>query len=377
MAGIVLLATVDTKASEAEYLAAALARHGLSVEVVDLSLGAEGMIWPGDRKIARMREIAAKAADRLSRAVAEGANAAIGIGGGSGGEMILRIMESQPIDFPQLLVTTLPFDPRPALARTGIILVPTLVDFSGLNAPMRLVLERSAAMVAGLVATPQSQRSIPSVAISVLGATQSGADALVAHVREAGTESTLFHANGYGGAALIRFARSGSFRALVDLTPHELTRMHLAGAHVAMPDRFSVAGELGLPHVVLPGGLNFIGLGPLETLPEAYRQRPHYAHSGFFTHVKVTKAEMASVARLLAENLNAARASVTVIVPMGGFSHQDCRGGAIEDQGLRDVFLETMQAHAGSKSRIQPIDTHINHPHTAARVFEAVKPFLI
>ncbi len=376
MAEILLLATLDTKGSEATYLAGALARQGRSVEIIDLSLGAGGEVWPGPRKLARMAEVAEAAGLKVAEAVGRGARAAIGLGGGSGGEMILRIMEAQPIDFPQVLVTTLPFDPRPALARTGIVLVPTLIDFAGLNAAMREVLDRAAVMVAGLAGLPRGKPSEKSVAISVLGATQGAADLLNAGLNAAGAETAMFHANGYGGAALVRFAREGRLKALVDLTPHELTRMHLAGAHVAMADRFAVAAELGLPQVILPGGLNFIGLGPLESLPESYRSRVHYAHSGFFTHVKVTEAEMASLARLLAQNLNASRAPVIMIVPMGGFSHQDCPGGAIEDEGLRRVFLEAFRASATPAIRIQPIDAHINQPETAAAVLVALKPVL-
>ncbi len=147
------------------------------------------------------------------------------------------------------------------------MLVPTLIDFAGLNAAMRAVLDRAAVMVAGLAGLPREKPSEKSVAISVLGATQGAADLLNAGLGATGAETAMFHANGYGGAALVRFAREGRLKALVDLTPHELSRMHLAGAHVAMPDRFAVAAELGLPQVLLPGGLNFIGLGSLESLP--------------------------------------------------------------------------------------------------------------
>ncbi len=54
-----------------------------------------------------MAEIAEASGLKVAEAVGQGARAAIGLGGGSGGEMILRIMEAQPIDFSQVLVTTL------------------------------------------------------------------------------------------------------------------------------------------------------------------------------------------------------------------------------------------------------------------------------
>jgi uncharacterized protein (UPF0261 family) len=376
VADVVLLATMDTKASEAQYLVRQLEQRGLSVRVIDLSLGSNGEVWPGERKLARMEAVSREAVGAVAQAVAEGARAAVGLGGGTGGEMVLRIMERQPVEFPQVLVTTLPFDPRPALARSAIILMPTLADFSGLSGWMRDILDRCAAMLAGLVTLPSRENRETSVAISVLGATQLGADQLSKIMEGRGISSTFFHANGYGGAALSRLGREGRLRAVIDLTPHELTRMHLAGACVSMPDRFSFAGEMGLPHILLPGGLNFIGLGPLDTLPDHLRQRPHYAHSGFFSHVKVSPDEMRQLARLVVEQVGASSATAVILVPMGGFSHQDCRGGAIEDQDLRAVFLETAQALAPSTLRVMPIEAHINDFATALHVVEELELLL-
>jgi uncharacterized protein (UPF0261 family) len=357
VADVVLLATMDTKASEAQYLVRQLEKRGLGVRVIDLSLGSNGEVWPGDRKLARMEAVSREAVGAVAQAVAEGARAAVGLGGGTGGEMVLRIMERQPVEFPQVLVTTLPFDPRPALARSAIILMPTLADFSGLSGWMRDILDRCAAMLAGLVTLPSRENRETSVAISVLGATQLGADQLSKIMEGRGISSTFFH-------------------AVIDLTPHELTRMHLAGACVSMPDRFSFAGEMGLPHILLPGGLNFIGLGPLDTLPDHLRQRPHYAHSGFFSHVKVSPDEMRQLARLVVEQVGASSATAVILVPMGGFSHQDCRGGAIEDQDLRAVFLETAQALAPSTLRVMPIEAHINDFATALHVVEELELLL-
>jgi uncharacterized protein (UPF0261 family) len=367
---------MDTKASEARYLADSLAAKALEVRIIDLSLGANNEVWPGERKLARMQVVSDQAAAMVAEMVEGGARGIIGLGGGTGGEMILRVMQRQPVDLPQLLVTTLPFDPRAALASSSIVLVPTLADFSGLNGWMRDILDRSAAMLAGLVAVPHARDPESSVAVSVLGATQHGADHLAGMLQQAGHSTAFFHANGYGGAALARLAQEGRFHAVIDLTPHELTRLYLAGACVAMPNRFTFARELGLPHIVLPGGLNFIGLGPLESIPEHYRQRPHYAHSGFFSHVKVLPDEMRRLAHLLIDQISAASSQAVMIVPMGGFSHQDCPGGAIEDQALRAVFLETAQSLAPDSLRIVAIDAHINDRATALSIAQEVEPFL-
>jgi uncharacterized protein (UPF0261 family) len=175
-----------------------------------------------------------------------------------------------------------------------------------------------------------------------------------------GRETTVFHSNGFGGAAFARFARAGAFDAIIDLTPHELTRIHVAGIHVDMPDRFH-AGE-ALPRVVLPGGLNFIGLGQKDLMPEHFLQRPHYEHSALFTHVKLTRDEMALVTGKLADSLNAVSGPCAVILPMGGFSHHDRPGGPIEDRALRDVCHETLKAQLNPNITLTPLEAHLFAP---------------
>jgi uncharacterized protein (UPF0261 family) len=377
---VALVVTLDTKAEEAGFLVRALEQRGLGVTVVDIGLGAEGVIWRGERKLARMAEVTSRASAELAAMVAAGVSAVVGMGGGTGGEMVLALMQNQPIDLPQVLVTTLPFDPRSALASAGIILVPTLADIAGLNHTLRQTLERTATIVAALAAQAASA-SVPTpqagVAITVLGATQGAADGIAAGLRSAGHEPTLFHANGYGGAAYARMASEGRFSALVDATPHELTRIMLGGAHVAMPERFNIAVERAMPVLLLPGALNFIGLGAVKDVPSELLKRPHYAHSTHFTHVKVSPEEMALLARALAAALAPSTAPVVVLVPMGGFSHQDAPGGVLEDEALRRVFLETMNALLGPGMVLKALDSHINHPATAAHALAELAEFHI
>lgn len=360
---VLLLATLETKAEETQYLANCLADLGVQTRVLDISLATGGEILEGAQKLDRMRTKVDAAQQEVSAALGDGVRAVLGLGGGTGGEMALRILRSLPITFPKILVTTLPFDPRIAVADSSIILVPTLADICGLNATLRNVLETTAAMTAGICASPSKTTPLAaatSVAITGLGATEAAVASLVQKFKARGRESTVFHSNGYGGAAFARFAARGAFNAIVDLTPHEITRLHIAGAHTSMPTRFTAAADV--PRILLPGAVNFIGLGEASLVPEAYLTRPHYAHSGFFTHVKLTRDEMEKIAGLLMDSLNAVPGPAALIVPMGGFSHQDCPGGAIEDPELRQVFLETAKARCDSAVRLVSLDAHISSP---------------
>lgn len=369
MARVLLIGTAETKARELGALAMALAAHGLTVDPVDISLGAGRAVLPGAEKLAAMVQRATVA---LAEAGARtgGCVAAVGLGGGTGGEMALAVLRGLPADLPKLLVTTLACDPRAALADCGVILVPTLCDIEGAHPILQRVFETTAAMVAGLTrvrSIPPGDR--PAVAVSSLGATGPAATAIARGLADRGAEPVLFHANGYGGAAMARFLRDGHGAGVIDLTVHELGRMRIAGACAPMQDRFTAGGAL--PRVVLPGGLNFLGLGALGTLSPDHRARPHYTHTTEFTHVVLTEAEMAEQAAALADALNAATGPTHVLIPMGGFSHEDRPGGAIEAPDLRSIVAETLDAAARTFT-VERLPHHINAPDTARAAVAAL-----
>ncbi|MEJ6394827.1 Tm-1-like ATP-binding domain-containing protein [Gymnodinialimonas sp. 2305UL16-5] len=356
---VLLIGTFETKGEELRYLAQAMERHGLAIEMVDVSLGAGGTVLSGAQKLARMAERAETAARNMAERC-EDCGVAVGLGGGTGGEIVLQALKGLPAVFPKFLVTTMAFDPREAVADTAITLIPTLCDIEGLNASLRQVFENAAGMVAGLYKSHIVARSDKlSVAITTLGATGPAGSGVVRALADHGCEATVFHANGYGGAAFARFVAEARVDAVVDLNVHELGRQRLAGAHVPMPTRFSCARDV--PRVVLPGGLNFIGLGRIETVEPSHLARPHYRHSRLFTHVKLTADEMAGQAAWLADELNQSTAPCHVILPMGGFSHEDRAGGAIEDPELREIAAEILTRVARAYS-VEPLPDHINAP---------------
>lgn len=369
MGSVLLLATFETKAEEAEFLTSRLSGHGVDVIPVDVSLQSQGVSLCGADKATAMAAAASRGIDAVAAALSEGVHAVVGIGGGTGGEVILKILRSLPITFPKVLITTMPFDPRYVVADNSIVMVPTLADICGLNATLREVLENAAAMTAGLCQTRRVAAACvttPSIGITALGATDRAVSPLVAELRALGREATVIHANGFGGAAFARFAERGAFDAIIDLTPHELTRIHLAGAFVPMPDRFTAGGDM--PRIMLPGAVNFIGLGAASLLPEEYLARPHYQHSGFFTHVKVTEPEMEKVTLHMADALNAGTGPRALIVPMGGFSHEDKPGGAIEDTKLRGVFLDTAKAALTNEVDVIEMPEHLFDPAVRAKI---------
>ena len=373
---VVVLATLDSKEEEARHLAAALRGRGRAVRVVDLSLGNLGTDWTSAGKIEGMNRAAARAIEELAGCAGWGARAVLAIGGGTGGQIAVKVLQSLPLAMPRVLVSTFPFDPRYAFADTPIVLVPTIADLSGLNATTAAALDRAAAIAAQMAAEapPPPLAEAPSVAITALGVTARGAEALRAQLVMRGHAVTVFHANGFGGAALARWTQAGAFTGLIDYTPHELTRLHVAGAHVAMPHRFTAAGAL--PRVVVPGGINIIGLGEADLMPDLYRRRPHYAHSPLFTHVKCTTEEAVACARILARALAQGTGPARVLVPMGGFSSEDKPGGAVEDAGMRAAVADALRAALPARIPVTDLPGHVNDASTAEAAARALAEML-
>ena len=368
---VVLMATLDSKRAEADHLRAALEAEGIAVRPCDISLAHRGRQLGGAAKMRAMDEAAARAVEAITRGGPP--RIAVAIGGGTGGQIALEVLRALPMEVCKVLVSTLPFDPRHAVADSAIILVPTMADLSGLNATTRRALDLASAIVTGLAragARGQILSEAPSIGVTALGVTAPGVDALTRAIRARGEEATVFHANGFGGAAYARWAAAGAFRAVIDYTAHELTRVYVGGARAVTAARFRAAGHL--PQILVPGGVNFIGMGEMDALPDAHRARPHYPHSALFTHVLCTHREARRCARLWAGHIAAATGPVRVLIPMGGFSSEDRPGGAIEDRGLRGAFADALDAALPRRLRALRLPHHVNDPAMAEAALAAL-----
>lgn len=365
------MGTFETKYEELSVLSQLLQAQGLNVLEIDLSFLAEGAILNGEEKIQRMTQIAKDATAKVKNA---NPGAVLAIGGGTGSEMALSVLQPLPIAMPKFLITTLPFDPRRAVSDNAVTLIPTLCDIQGMNAVLRRVFTRTAAMVAAVVGSfNEPDCDTLSVAVSLLGVTHSAGEEVLKQLKINGQETSSFHAAGYGGAALTRFAQNNMFCGVIDLTVNEIVRMHIAGPHVPMPDRFTCTAHL--PRVVLPGALNLFDCGSYEGMSQELRDRAHYQYSSYFTHVKLSHAEIAQATQALTSDLNRSTAHCEVLLPMHGFSSEDRPGGAIEDADLREHAAEIFENNAREYT-VTRLPQHINSLETASEAVSRLLPHL-
>ncbi len=157
--------------------------------------------------------------------------------------------------------------------------------------------------------------------------------------------------------------RDGAFRGVLDLNLHEIGDRFVGGLHGAIrEDRLEAAGALGLPQVVVPGSINYVVLGPLESLSEAMRSRKLIVHNPELTLVRLSPVELQRVGKIVAEKLNQAKGPTRVFIPLRGFSYPDRENLPHWEPEGNQVFIDSLKASLVPSIPVTELDAHINDP---------------
>ena len=365
---IALLATLDTKSEEVGYFSECVSRLGLDIIVVDIGLRTENPLLSGNGKVLAMERAAHRSETELRQLILKGKiSVLVGMGGGTGAQIAVSVLNSIGEPIPKMLITTMASDPRKTILDDSIVIIPTIADLFGLNPTVCGSLSRAASVAAGLATCSQASWAIaPSrtVGVTALGITAKGVSEATEQVRELGLLPTIFHANGFGGNAFALRAKRGEFLAVIDFTMHEVSSLLFDQQTQVSSDRLTCSGAI--PRVLVPGGVNFFTKGPAKGLEGHMADRPHYSHSPDFTHVSLTASEMSRVGKFVARAVNVGRSPTSVVIPMGGFSSEDRTGGAIENEAGRIAFATALREIDG----VRMVNAHINDRETVSVVIE-------
>jgi uncharacterized protein (UPF0261 family) len=402
---VVVLATLDTKGPEADYLASVVREAGLRPMVLDLSVyerpsavadvtrdqvaraaGADVETLRGLARADALSVMADGAITLTRRLLGKGRLAGVVALGGSQGTVAgTRVMRALPFGLPKVMVSTMASgNTRPYVDTTDITMLFPVVDLSGLNRFCRAVLENAGRAIAGMArgwrpaprAEGPERPEGPEVAVTMFGATTPCVMGIAARLRALGIEPVTFHANGGGGRALEQWIDRGEFSGVLDVTTTELAD-ELAGGHrSAGPDRLEAAGRRGLPQVIAPGAMDMVNFGPPDTVPAAYAGRRFHRHNSGTTLMRTTEAENARLGAWVADKLNRARGPRAVIVPLRGFSAYDVAGGPFFDPDADRAFAGALGRALAPAVRLVEIDAHINDPafaEAAVDLYRAVR----
>jgi uncharacterized protein (UPF0261 family) len=381
---VAVVATLDTKAEEAEFIAARIRAAGLSALLVDISLrdgNSDAAITRRD--IARaagqpealaldlpktevMDLVARGTAALLGSRVAAGELAAlIGLGGGSGTWLVARAAGGLPLGFPKMLVTTVAGHvSADVLAGSDVVVVPSITDIAGLNPILRRVLTHAASAICAMAMADTDPMSPAAagglVGMSMFGVTTEGGTVARRRLEQAGYDVAVFHANGQGGRTLERLAQQGGFIGVLDWTTTELVDELAGGRCSAGPSRLDAAVAAGLPQVVVPGAMDVINAGDPDQLAPRFQDRLRHLHRADSVLIRSSSAENHAVGRIIGRKLSSARSPVRVIVPLGGFSSLDATGGPFRDRRADESFLAGLAETAGPGVLIETSDANIN-----------------
>lgn len=398
---IAILATADTKGAEAGLLKDELAGLGLRAAVVDVGPrpGAGADVTAGEvaragayalaelgraRRDEAMHAMATGAARLLERWYAGGyLLGVLGVGGNQGTSIAATAMRGLPIGLPKLIVSTVASgNVRGFVGDSDIVMMFSVGDLlGGPNGVTTGVLRRAAGAVAGMVRAGEDddpgrtdEAARPRIAVTAFGNTHAAVTAAIARLAEAGYDAVPFHASGASGSAMERLIDAGHFAGVLDLTTHELlAELFPDDIYTPVrPGRLTAAGRAGIPQVVAPGGLEYFCFAAADTIPVPLRDRPVHHHNPNNTNVRAAADELARVATVLAERLNAAAGPATVLIPVRGWSEVGAPGGVLHDPEANRAFTDTLRGALADRVTLRVLDRTINDPEFAAAATAAL-----
>jgi len=381
---VAIVGTLDTKGEEFAFLRSRIESAGLATVVIDCGVleapaftpdvsrrevaGAAGqtledLVATHDRG-SSIAAMAAGAAVLVRRLFEEGRiQGLISLGGSAGTTIGTAAMRSLPAGFPKVMVSTLASgDTRPFVGTKDIAMLYPVVDIAGLNRLSRRILANAAAAIAGMVNQQDTEdhETKPLIAATMFGVTTPCVTLARRLLEQNGFEVLVFHATGAGGQAMEGLIADGYVAGVLDITTTELADELAGGVMGAGPHRLEAAGLKGIPQVVCPGAIDMVNFGPLDSVPEKYRQRRLYVHNANVTLMRTTPAECAELGRITAGKLNRARGPVAFIMPLRGVSAIDSAGQPFAWPEADRSYLDALKANLNPRIQLVEVDAHIN-----------------
>ncbi len=386
---VYLLATLDTKGREIEYVRDRLAAAGVETMIVDTGclgepaiaadVSREEVFAAAGTTLAEMLEkndrgsAVSKAAEGatavVTKALADGKlSGVLAIGGGAGTSIGTAAMRAMPLGAPKVMVSTLASgDVRAFVGDKDVVMINSIVDILGLNRISRTVLAEAAAAMAGMVkfaATAKDEEDKPLVCATMFGVTTPCVERAREVLEAAGYEVLVFHATGTGGQAMESLVREGLIAGVLDITTTELADELVGGVLSAGPKRLTAAAETGTPQVVSAGATDMVNFWAMETVPPQFRDRKLHKHNDNITLMRTTVEENEQIGADLGSKVARSTGPAAVMLPLKGVSGIDREGQPFDDPAARAALYRTIRASAGDVPVIGK-DNHINDPEFA------------
>lgn len=386
---IAVLATLDTKGAEAQFLRERIEALGSRALLVDIGVvGAPGtnpdvareeVARAGGTPLAEvLREPTRAAASPvmvagatkilLELARTQRAHGVIGLGGTQGTPNCTRVMQALPYGFPKVMVSTLASgDTSAFVGIKDVTMMFSVGDILGLNPVTRRILANAAgaahgmALAGGVFETTRGAR--PTIGVSNLGVLTDGAMLALDLLKERGYEAIVFHAVGSGGRAMEQMMKEGLIGAVLDYAMGEIADDVHHGLRAGGPERMTVAGELGLPQVIVPGGAEHIGLlVEANVVPERWKTHKSVFHNPIIFAPRLNASELEQVGREAVKRLSHTKGDATLMLPLRGVSRYSVPGGPLHDPAGDRAFFAALKSGLPKSIDIVEVDAGAEDP---------------
>ena len=397
MATILLIATLDTKGPEAQFLKEAILKRGHIPLVMDVSsfgkpplvpdITADEVARSAGSTIEEVNEFdeAGPAAEVMTNGASKiamdlyksgGFQGVIAIGGGMGTSIASAVMRQLPVGIPKFMLASQKIVQAGIKGYVGtkdIAMMPSIADIAGLNRLTRKALSNAAGAIVGMVESAEVETSTkPLVFMTMLGPTTACGLKVKTFLEDKGFEVIIFHTIGIGGMTLEDLIKSYPTKAVIELGLNEIGNELFGGVATAGPDRLEAAGRKGIPQIITPGNVEYINFLASETVPSRYKSRNLLSHNPQATLMRLNADELKLVGETVAKKLNLAAGPVKVLIPKQGFSSLDQQGRAFYDPVADEVFIKTLERLVQKAVMVKEIEAHINDDEFAESIIEEI-----
>jgi len=380
---IAVLATLDTKGPEADYVREQINNCGHKALIIDTGvvgnpraqadISREEVARAGGTELDELlkdpsRETAAplmaEGAARIVQDLFEknAIDGIIAMGGTQGTTLCTKVMRSLPYGFPKVMVSTMASgNVAPWVDIKDITMMFSVADIMGLNPVTRKILANAASAVCGMAASPVSLKRSehPLVAVTTVGITTQGAMRAKKVLEQAGYETIVFHAIGPGGRAMEQMMKEGLISAVLDYSTIEVSNYMFDALLNGGPERLTWAGKLGIPQVFAPGAIEVLVYNEPETVPPPFNTRTLVRHSPQITDVRLNKEEMRKVGIEVAERLQHTKDKAYFMIPAGGFDSYAREGGDFWDPEADEAFVTALKDNLRGNIKVITRDLNI------------------
>jgi len=299
----------------------------------------------------------------------------IGLGGSGGTSLISKGMRALPIGIPKILVSTVASgNISHYIGASDIFMLYSVTDIAGINRISSIVLSNAAKAMIGMIEKRYDikiENQKIAIGLTMFGVTTPCVNTVRKRL-ENNYDCLVFHATGSGGQSMEKLVESGMIGGVIDITTTEICDLFMGGVMSATEDRLGAIIRTKIPYVGSVGAMDMVNFGPINTVPEKYKNRNLYIHNPQVTLMRTTASENAEMGKWIANKLNQCEGYVRFLLPLKGVSMLDMEGYPFYDPEADKALFESIERTLiqTDRRKLIKLGLHINDAEFANALVE-------